>query len=121
MTNIVPLHKCVCGEAGLPRTMQWKDETITIFACDKCVGTVDGVIARVRPVFDTMRACGVPRDIANDTMTFLLDQLPDALDGPSICTKCGRPKRAKCEDGWLPPIGPCSDDSYITTRPCPNA
>lgn len=40
---------------------------------------------------------------------------------PERCKICGRPKREKCEDGWLPPIGPCSDDSYITSRPCPNA
>jgi len=30
--------------------------------------------------------------------------------------KCGR-----CDkDGWLEPIGPCRDGSYITSRPCPN-
>jgi hypothetical protein len=42
------------------------------------------------------------------------------IDG-ALCPICRRPKRANCEDGWLPPIGPCSDDSYITSRPCPNA
>lgn len=26
----------------------------------------------------------------------------------------------RCEgSGWLEPIGPCSDDSYITSRECP--
>ena len=37
------------------------------------------------------------------------------------CEQCGRDRYGKCEDGWLPPIGPCSDGSYITSRPCPNA
>jgi hypothetical protein len=59
------------------------------------------------------------RDLS-ERMTDTLDE--DSLDRePVVCTKCGRPKRANCEDGWLPPIGPCSDDSYITSRPCPNA
>ena len=57
--------------------MVWKDETITFFSCDNCVGTVDDFLARMRPIFETMRACGVPGEIANDTMTYLLDQLPD--------------------------------------------
>jgi len=82
--NVVPLHKCVCGEIGSPRTMTWKDETITFFSCDKCVDITDHFLARMRPVFEAMRACGVPGEIANDTMTYLLDQLPDTdmLDAP---------------------------------------
>lgn len=58
--------------------MTWEDETLTVFSCDKCVDMTNGVIAKMRPVFETMRACGVPRDVANDTMTFMLDQLPNA-------------------------------------------
>ena len=80
----MPLHKCVCGEVGTPRTMVWKDETLTFFSCDKCVESADVFLERMRPVFKIMRACGVPREIANDTMTYLLDQLPDIdmLDAP---------------------------------------
>jgi hypothetical protein len=78
MNNVIPLHKCACGEAGQLRTMTWEDETLTVFSCDKCVDMTNGVIAKMRPVFETMRACGVPRDVANDTMTFMLDQLPNA-------------------------------------------
>jgi hypothetical protein len=37
----------------------------------------------MRPIFKAMRACGVPGEIANNTMTYLLDQLPDTeLDAP---------------------------------------
>lgn len=74
--SVVPLHKCVCGAAGSPRTMIWKDETIKFFSCDRCVETADIFLDRMRPVFETMRACGVPGEIANDAMTYLLDKLP---------------------------------------------
>jgi hypothetical protein len=77
MNNIVPLHKCTCGAVGQPRTLTWEDETLTIFSCDKCVDITTALIARMRPVFETMRACGVPRGIASDTMTFMFDHLPD--------------------------------------------
>lgn len=37
------------------------------------------------------------------------------------CAKCGLDKRRTCDgQGWLDAIGPKSDGSYITTRPCPN-
>lgn len=83
MNNVVPLHKCVCGNAGRSRELTWKGETIMFFSCDDCVGTAENFLARMRPIFETMRACGVPGEIANDTMTYLLDQLPDTnmLDG----------------------------------------
>jgi hypothetical protein len=80
MNNVIPLHKCTCGEAGQMRTMTWEGETLTVFSCDKCVDMTYSVIAQMRPIFEAMRARGVPRKIANDTMTFMLDQLPDTLD-----------------------------------------
>jgi hypothetical protein len=46
-------------------------------ACDKCVEASEVFLARVRPVFVAMIACGVPREIANDAMAFMLDKLPD--------------------------------------------
>lgn len=42
-------------------------------------------------------------------------------DKREICPLCKRPKRKTCDGaGWLDAIGPCSDGSYITSRPCPN-
>jgi hypothetical protein len=39
----------------------------------------------------------------------------------ATCQRCGRDKRKNCDGrGWLEAIGPCSDGSYITSRPCPN-
>ena len=75
--NIVPLHKCVCGAAGSLRTVTWEDETITFFSCERCVDTTDQFLAQVRPIFEAMLACGVSGNIANNAMTYLLDQLPD--------------------------------------------
>ena len=66
--------------------MTWKDETITFFSCDECIERDDSFLALVRPIFATMRACGVPRDIANDTMTYLLERVTDAaeLESPAV-------------------------------------
>lgn len=49
-----------------------------------------------------------------------LMQAIDEADARPRCARCGRPRRANCDDGWLPAIGPKSDGSYITSRPCPN-
>jgi hypothetical protein len=36
------------------------------------------------------------------------------------CAKCGHRRREDCDgEGWLEPIGPCSDGSYVSSRPCP--
>lgn len=51
----------------------------------------------------------------------LNSQLGFGGDDEDMCPICKRPKRKDCDaDGWLEAIGPKSDDSYITCRPCPN-
>ena len=40
------------------------------------------------------------------------DEVPDAY-GERPCLRCKG-------TGWLEPIGPCADGSYITSRPCPD-
>jgi hypothetical protein len=38
-----------------------------------------------------------------------------------ICPECLHPRRKDCDGrGWLEAIGPHSDGSYITSRPCPH-
>ena len=37
---------------------------------------------------------------------------PEAPRAPLVCERCSG-------TGWLDPIGPKSDGSYITSRPCP--
>jgi len=75
MKNVVPIRRCICGEAGLQRVMQYSDRAMTIFACDKCVEATQSHLMKVVPVFSERIACGVPRDIANDTMTFMLNKM----------------------------------------------
>lgn len=55
-------------------------------------------------------------------MTSPSDMVPvESVDVRTRCPKCGLPKRRTCDgQGWLDAIGPCADDSYITSRPCPN-
>ena len=51
----------------------------------------------------------------------LNSQLGFGGDDEDMCPICKRPKRKDCDaDGWPEAIGPKSDDSYITCRPCPN-
>jgi hypothetical protein len=39
-----------------------------------------------------------------------------------VCPTCNKPKKPNCDgEGWLEPIGPKSDGSYITSRRCWNA
>lgn len=46
----------------------------------------------------------------------------DEADRRPACATCGRPQRNSCDGkGWLEALGPYSDGSYITSRPCPNA
>jgi hypothetical protein len=52
--------------------MTCADETETGFACDECVAKTEAILARVRPVFEAMLACGIPRELANRTMTYML-------------------------------------------------
>lgn len=81
MNNIVPIRRCICGELGVEREIVCALESVTVIACDKCMAKFDGELARVRPVFDAMLACGVTREVANITMTFLMERIAD--DGKS--------------------------------------
>lgn len=71
--NVVPLHRCLCGKVGQPNVLTCDDEEETIFACAECVAKTEAVIARVRPIFEALLACGVSREVANETMSFMLD------------------------------------------------
>jgi hypothetical protein len=46
--------------------------------------------------------------------------MDDEKDEGPVCPTCGHPKREDCDGkGWLAPLGPYRDGSYITSRPCP--
>lgn len=81
--TVVPLHRCICGEPGRPRVITCETDegklSATFMSCDACMDKTENFLARLRPIFEKMLACGVPSDITNETMTFLLDSLPDDM------------------------------------------
>lgn len=80
--NVVPLRTCKCGQPGTLRIVHWESDTesrtVELVACDECWNKSEDFLARVRPVFDAMIARGVPRAIANETMTFMLESMDDS-------------------------------------------
>lgn len=80
MSNVIHFHRCLCGQPGKLRVVGLDDnsvDSVNFIACDDCLSTSQTFLDRMRPVFAAMRAVGVPREIANETMTFLLDKIPD--------------------------------------------
>lgn len=79
MGAVVQLRPCICGKPGAPRTATAEGSGLVanFIACDECLDRSIAFLAKVRPVFETMRAVGIPGEIANETMSFLLDQIPD--------------------------------------------
>ena len=81
MSAVVPFGRR-CGRCG-DRTetatrVLGETEThreIPFVACPGCIAKVSADLDSVRPVFDAMVAAGVPRDLANATMTFMLERL----------------------------------------------
>lgn len=84
MADIIPLHRCGrCGAQGQPIEIVQVDDADRVIAqspavvCDACMARVEGDLDRARPVFETMIACGVPSDIADNVMAYLMMQWPD--------------------------------------------
>lgn len=76
MGDIVPLFRCKCGVMA-KRVDVVKDGHVEAsgFLCEACIAAANGMLDRVRPIFDSMIAAGIDRVIANDTMTFLLGRI----------------------------------------------
>lgn len=74
MNNVIPFHKCGrCGGPGSTRTLTLDGAPRVGFTgCDACVAQSLGTLDHVRPIFDAMIEAGIDRDVANETMTFLL-------------------------------------------------
>lgn len=76
--NVTPLRRCHrCGQAANSVTLDLRGVVVSVNACRGCVEAVRAEIARLRHVFDAMLAAGVPRGIANQTMTFMLDRMDE--------------------------------------------
>lgn len=74
--NVIQLFRCRrCGAPGTSRVgVKGGEEVMRFFGCDACVDEDSATLARVRPIFDAMLEAGIDRDLANDTMTFMLQK-----------------------------------------------
>jgi hypothetical protein len=78
MSEVTALHRCGrCGSAlGEPAFCRTKGgEILRFFSCPGCLGQTASELFRVKSIFEAMLDADVPRDIADDTMTFLLKRL----------------------------------------------
>ncbi len=76
IANVLPIRRCrMCGAPCGRVELALDNKPIAdLSGCDTCIDKIAGELAAVRPVFDTMLACGVSRELANDTMKFLLER-----------------------------------------------
>lgn len=73
--RLEPVCGC-CGGPGVRRTLRRKgrpDEVVV--SCDACADAISDTLRRVRPIFRAMLRAGISLEIANDTMTYLLDRM----------------------------------------------
>ena len=73
---VIPLHRCGrCKQLGNPCDIALAGDIVaSIVVCDTCLVDLKTDLLSVRPVFDAMIACGIDRDLANDTMVYLLER-----------------------------------------------
>ena len=71
-----------CGKEGAEEISLMVDGKCeaTVYGCRRCTDKVDMHLDRVEPIFDAMIDAGVPEDVANETMDFLLDRFDADMD-----------------------------------------
>lgn len=81
--TVTPLRVCSCGQPGAPLTVTCAtdDEVVHAFICDDCLVKLEARLASVRPVFNVLMECAVPKHIADDVMSYLLDLLDEDEEG----------------------------------------
>lgn len=81
--TVTPLRVCSCGQPGAPLTVTCvsDDEILHAYICDDCLAKVEARLASVRPVFNAMMECAVPKPIADEAMRYLLDMLDEDEEG----------------------------------------
>ena len=74
VSNVVPILSCArCGALGKPMEVRMNGEKVNAFiGCGECTAAVSAELVRIRPIFEAMIAAGLSRDLANDTMTYIL-------------------------------------------------
>lgn len=76
---VLPLRRCRrCGKPASPVALDYQGEIIaTIDVCGACIELAGAELSRMRVVFDGMIVAGVPREIANETMTYMLRRMAE--------------------------------------------
>lgn len=74
--RVTPLLPCPgCGAVSNPVDLEYQGSVVaTIRSCPECLEAAKQLLDSVRPVFDAMITAGVSKELANETMTFLLDR-----------------------------------------------
>lgn len=75
--NVIEMKTCCkCGAPARERELFYQDKLVDTFdACKSCISEITDRLARVRSIFEAMLEAGIDYDLANATMTFLLDRL----------------------------------------------
>lgn len=78
------LYRCGgCGRPGRPVELEADGLPVGKFvACSDCLERAHEHMGRVRAVFLAMLDAGVERELADETMTFLLERMPDPRKPP---------------------------------------
>lgn len=119
MAQVITLRPCVCGKPGERREIEFEGEVVAFMSCEECLNTSNTFLDRVRPIFEAMRAVGVPREIASETMTFLLDKIPDDSMMETVPLDVLRKVNERGEVGYAAPL-PNSDarDDWDAVQEC---
>lgn len=79
MARVQALRPCGCGKPSTRREIEFEGEVIGVMVCDECClsccSLSGALLDKVRPVFEAMLAADVPKGVADETMTFLLDRI----------------------------------------------
>ena len=77
IATITPIRRCaLCGELARPVDIEFQGAVVAeVSACDACIEQTEAELAQVRPVFRAMLDVGVPHEIADETMTYLLSRM----------------------------------------------
>lgn len=76
MSNVVSIRRCGrCRGLGDKIDLALLEEVVAqVVACEVCTDLTLLELNACQPIFEAMVEAGVPRDLANEAMTFLLDR-----------------------------------------------
>jgi hypothetical protein len=76
--NVVSISRCMCGAIGRPVACTIDDMLVhEFYACTGCFDEARDAIDRATPAFYALLAAGFDRELANETMSFLIGRVLD--------------------------------------------